>query len=280
MQRDITIALAVMPSPLGQVEQNIAAVDTLAGRAARQGAQIVCFAEMCITGYAPDGSIRAHAQEIDGQAAGALGEIARRHNILVMAGLAEKLDDRVFATHLLLCPDGTFGIYRKLHISPPEAAVFAKGDRLALFGNSGCNFGVGLCYDAHFPELAGALADSGADFLLFPHASPHGTPQGKKESWMRHLAARAFDNAVFVGAVNQSGQNGQGLSFPGLALFIGPDGKILAEKSDEGLLVHTLKKEQLDAVRFHRMRYFRPQKRGDIFGSALPAFTALQNFPK
>jgi N-carbamoylputrescine amidase len=280
MQRDITIALAIMPSTLGRIGQNILAVDALVGLAVQQGAHIVCFPEMCVTGYAPDDSIIAHAQEMDGQAAKALGEIARRHGILLMAGLAEKLDERVFASHLLICPDGTRGIYRKLHLSPPEAATFARGGQLALFGNSDCNFGVGLCYDAHFPEFAAALADAGADFLLYPHASPHGTAQGKKESWMRHLAARAFDNGIFVGAVNQSGQNGQGLSFPGLALVIGPDGKILAQNFDEGLLVHTLKKELLDAVRSHRMRYFRPQKRSDLFGSAFPVFHTLQNFPQ
>jgi len=278
MQRDITIALAIMQSPLGQVEENLLSVERLAGLAAQQGASLVCFPEACVTGYAPDDSIRAHAQEIDGQAATALGRIARKYGILLVAGLAEKFQGQIFVTQLLACPKGQRAAYRKLHISPAESKTFARGSILPLFVNSDCAFGLGLCYDAHFPELSGALADSGADFLLFPHASPHGTAQSKKESWMRHLAARAFDNGLFVAAVNQCGQNGQGLSFPGIALVIGPDGKILAQKSDEGLLFHTLEKKLLDAVRSHRMRYFRPQKRSDLFGSATPAVCTIEDF--
>ena len=46
---------------------------------------------------------------------------------------------------------------------------------------------------------------------------------------MRHLPARAFDNGVFIVACNQTGTNGGGLSFPGVAMVIGPNGRVLAE---------------------------------------------------
>jgi predicted amidohydrolase len=52
-------------------------------------------------------------------------------------------------------------------------------------------------------------------------------PAEKFESWMRHLPARAFDNGVFVGACNPVGENGAGLSFPGVALLLGPDGRLM-----------------------------------------------------
>jgi N-carbamoylputrescine amidase len=83
---------------------------------------------------------------------------------------------------------------------------------------------------------------------------------------MRHLPARAYDNGVFIVACNQTGANGAGMAFPGVAVAIGPDGRVLAERTDirEGLLIADLRAEELAAVRRHPMRYFLPRRRSDI----------------
>jgi N-carbamoylputrescine amidase len=132
---------------------------------------------------------------------------------------------------------------------------------------SGVKLGMQLCYDAHFPELSTCMAVAGADILFMPHASPRGTTAEKYNSWMRHLSARAFDNGVFIVACNQTGNNQNGLQFPGVAVMIGPDGQVtdkrLSEKDD--ILVADLKSEDLAAVRTHRMRYFLPNRRPDIY---------------
>ncbi len=84
---------------------------------------------------------------------------------------------------------------------------------------------------------------------------------------MRHLTARAYDNGVFIVACNQAGNNGRGLEFPGLAVVIGPSGKILKNKTStrEGLLVADLKAGDLTDVRDHRMRYFLPNRRPELY---------------
>ena len=86
---------------------------------------------------------------------------------------------------------------------------------------------------------------------------------------MRHLTARAFDNGVFVVACNQVGENGAGLSFPGVAVAIGPDGNLIGEKlSDtDAMLVVDLEAAALSAVREHPMRYFLPNRRPDLYRS-------------
>jgi N-carbamoylputrescine amidase len=114
------------------------------------------------------------------------------------------------------------------------------------------------------------MALDGAEVIFMPHASPRGTPGEKRDSWMRHLPARAFDNAVFIVACNQTGDNGAGLAFPGLAVAIGPDGRVIAATADgqEGLLVADLDAERLAAVRSHPMRYFLPNRRPDVYRSA------------
>jgi N-carbamoylputrescine amidase len=114
------------------------------------------------------------------------------------------------------------------------------------------------------------MAVNGADLIFIPHASPRGTPEEKFTSWMRHLTARAFDNSLFIVACNQTGENGKGLHFPGIAVIIGPLGDVIEKKLShrESLVVADLKSEDLDRVRGHRMRYFLPNRRTDLYDLA------------
>ena len=90
---------------------------------------------------------------------------------------------------------------------------------------------------------------------------------------MRHLPGRAFDNGVFVVACNQVGRTGEGLSFPGVALAIGPTGQVIASYcgNEDRMLLADLRMEELRAVREHRMRYFVPNRRPELYrGLVIP----------
>ena len=124
-----------------------------------------------------------------------------------------------------------------MHLAPPEQSVFTLGNTVTIIKIRGISFGVLLCYDAHFPVLTTLMALSGADASFIPHASPRGTPDQKLESRMRHLTARAFDNALFIIVCNQTGSNGAGLTFPGIAIVIDPSGHVIEKytRGKEGL---------------------------------------------
>ena len=270
---DIPIAVVVCPCPVGDVQGNLARMRHYTRKAAGTGARLICFPELNITGYTTRKEAFDIARPISGDISRTVGEMARDENITILCGLAEKAPDGlVYAAHMSITPDGKLRIYRKLHIAPPETGVFSAGSRLPICRIPGLRFGIQLCYDAHFPELATAMALKGIDALFIPHASPRGTPDEKYRSWMRHLSARAFDNAVYVVASNQSGSNDRGLVFPGLAIVIGPSGEVEARLATEteGMLTATLRSASIKAVREHRMRYFLPNRRADIFGD-MPA---------
>jgi N-carbamoylputrescine amidase len=111
------------------------------------------------------------------------------------------------------------------------------------------------------------MALEGADVLFIPHASPRGDAESKLSSWLRHLTARAFDNGIFVVACNQVGRTEEGFYFPGVAVVVGPDGQVLATQTvrDEGILYATLEAGMLTDVREHRMRYFLPGRRPQLY---------------
>jgi N-carbamoylputrescine amidase len=140
---------------------------------------------------------------------------------------------------------------------------------MPLFETKEVRFGIQLCYDAHFPELSTQMALKGADIIFIPHASPQGTPQEKYQSWMRHLPARAYDNSTFVVACNQAGKNEKGLDFPGIALIVGPSGKVVAKdlSGKEGMLVADLEAGEMDRVRNNRMHFFLPHRRPELYCS-------------
>jgi len=264
----VRIAAIVFNSRRRRTRENLERMDGWTAAAKGSGAAMVCFPELNITGYGVDQDIREAAEPLSGEVVCRLCALAVRHQTIILAGLVEKGEKGgIFASHLAAGPQGLLGVYRKLHIAPPEKNTFDAGMGSPVFEAAGIRFGIQLCYDAHFPELSTRMALDGADVIFMPHASPRGTPEEKRDSWMRHLPARAFDNGVFIVACNQVDENGAGLAFPGLAVVIGPDGRLIAEDAGgrEALLVADLESGRLAAVRSHPMRYFLPNRRPDIY---------------
>jgi predicted amidohydrolase len=268
MEKDLRIALSIFNAPVGQTDDNLSRTCRWVEEASDAGAEIICFPETSITGYSNQTDIHESAEPVPGPSTEVLSALAVRHSIVILAGIVEKgSEKRIYASHLVITPDGDIGVYRKLHISPREKAAFTPGSTIPLFDVKGTTFGIQLCYDAHFPDLSTSMAERGADIIFIPHASPRVTPEEKLESWMRHLPARAYDNSVYVLACNQTGPNGKGLMFSGLAVIIGPSGKILEKdvSGKEGLLIADLSAEDLAAVRSNTMHHFLPNRRPELY---------------
>ncbi|MCK5100715.1 MAG: amidohydrolase, partial [Desulfobacteraceae bacterium] len=256
--KDITIALAVQNSVCGMFEENLSKCIQFIHTAAKKGASLVLFPEMNLTGYTSSGKkLKSIAKPLSNGLISTLQDISIAESITIIAGLAHKeLDNKIYASQFAIMPDSSFFIYKKIHTAPPEKKSMSSGNEIKTgqIKSENLNFGIQLCYDAHFPQLATAMAVKGADLIMIPHASPRGTSEEKYQSWMRHLKARAFDNGVFIAACNQTGENGNGLSFPGVAVIIGPDGRIISKYTDnkEGLLVSKLSGKDLNNIRNHK----------------------------
>jgi predicted amidohydrolase len=266
--KDIRIAAVIFHSETYEPSRNIESMGKWVKSAREKGADIICFPELNVTGYGTDGKIASAAEEIPGEITGKLADISYGYGIIILAGMAEKnTAGYIYASHLVVKPDGYTGVYRKLHIAPVETGIFNPGNEVPLFEAEGVKFGIQLCYDAHFPELSAKMALLGADVIFMPHASPRGTPVEKERSWMRHLPARAFDNGLFIVACNQCGESSAGLQFPGLGLVIGPSGDVIEKNTSgkEGIIFADLRAEDLDKIRGNKMRYFLPNRRPEMY---------------
>ena len=265
----IRIATVICQAMVGKIQYNHSKVEYFSETDREKGSDIKCFPELNITGYTNQHAVIEIAQPIPGPVSDELLKIAAADNMLILAGMAEKgHDGRIYASHLIATPEGNLGIYRKLHIAPPEKEHYSPGEDISLHHFHDIRFGIQLCYDTHFPELSTQMAVNGAEILFMPHASPRGLAVEKHKSWMRHLTARAYDNSVFVVACNQTGTNGKGLVFPGNAVVIGPTGKVIAKSlsSREHIMFTDLKAADFNHVRNNPMHFFLPNRRPDIYG--------------
>lgn len=264
--RDVRVAAVCMASIPGDVEGNLRKTEQFVSEASARGAEIVCFPELSIHGYTlRDQADRFRDQE---QIVRRIEGLARSERLLILAGLIGTGEYRKpCICQVAAGPEGLIGLYCKTHLSPPEKEVFQPGEELKTYAHKGIAFGIELCYESHFPEISTVLALLGAEILFLPHASPRGTPEEKLQSWLRHLPSRAFDNSVFVVACNQTGGASEGLSFPGVALILDPAGRLIASRAqkEEGMLIADLKADELAETRGHRMKYFLPSRRPELY---------------
>ncbi|MEJ2641737.1 MAG: nitrilase-related carbon-nitrogen hydrolase [Desulfosarcinaceae bacterium] len=282
MMKDTKVALAVHNAPVGDLAGNLAATCRWTRTAADAGARIICFPELNLTGYCHVEGALELAQPMDGCLVDEVRALAAETGVVVLAGMIEQAGQsdragksdrgaagRIYASHLVVHPNGDIEVYRKVHLGPPERKCYTPGAQAPLFRAAGLTFGIQLCYDAHFPDLSTHMAARGADAIFVPHASPRLSPEEKHRSWMRHLPARAYDNAVFLLACNQVGENGKGLSFAGNAVVIDPSGWVRQTwlAGEAGLLLAELSAADLTHVRSHPMRYFLPNRRPRLFRS-------------
>jgi N-carbamoylputrescine amidase len=269
---DLTVAAACMTAEPGRIERNLERIRSIAMEAAASGADMLCLPELSVTGYSLSDPESLCLGRNGRMLTERLLSIAKATNLVILAGLVEPREGAPpYIGHVAAGPEGLLGVHRKTHLSPTERGVFSAGDDLRVFAWRNTTFGIQLCYEAHFPEISTVMTLKGAEVLFLPHASPRGDAEQKRSSWMRHLPGRAFDNGVFVVAVNQVGETEGGFDFPGVIVILGPDGREYAQYAgkEEAIVYARLRKEDLDAVRRHRMRYFLPWRRPELYSALL-----------
>jgi len=264
---ELRVAAVAMNSVAGLKSQNLEHTEFFVRRAARQKATWICFPELSISGYSLEDDRLTYAEPIPGPSTAATLRMAREYDIVILAGLIEKgAGGEIYISQLAASPAGLIGVYRKVHLGPPEENLFQAGTAIPVFEAYKVRFGLQLCYDGHFPEVSRIQALQGAEVIFIPHASPRETAQAKQERWLRYLASRAYDNGIFVVACNHAGKE-DNLSFGGGTMVFSPRGEVLAQAKVEGedMIVTDLKGSALKDVRQSPHGYFLGRRRPELY---------------
>ncbi len=226
------IGIAQINCHPGELSGNVNAIVSMAQRAARAGCDLLLAPEMADTGYDME-TVRRHASTWDHGPCASLRTAASDHGIAIICGLSEREGDRIYNTAAVIDATGELiGKYRKVHMfsMPPvcEDKCLVPGDALVTVRLGGFTFGLMICYDIRFPEMARALALAGADVLAVLAA----WPPPRIEHWRLLNAARAVENQIYVAAANLVGSDGP-LAFVGNSIILDPSGKPIASADDK-----------------------------------------------
>jgi predicted amidohydrolase len=249
----VKIAIAQITSSTDK-QANLSTALRLVEDTKHNGAEIIAFPEFLMA-FSPASQsaeeLTRIAESVDGSFIAALSRAAKKHGIAIVAPIYEvsPVQHRVFDTAVWIDAGGSVAsVYRKLHLYDAfgfkESDKFHPGDAVAPLAQMGdARWGMMICYDLRFPEMARLLALAGANILV----APSGWVQGelKVEHWQTMIKARALENGCFVVAPNQVGN-----IYTGHSLVVDPLGRTLSDlKESEELDVIELDLKLVDEVR-------------------------------
>jgi len=236
MQDKFCIALAQISCEQGNKEKNLETIRENVAKAKREGAQLVIFPELSLTGYVVRDQIYELAERIPGPSTRFVEELAKESKLHIIFGMpeaSEKAQATLYNSAILVGPKGVIGKYHKMYLPThsvfEEKRYFRPGYQVAVFDTKLGKIGLVICYDIYFPEVTRLTRLNGAQLIVCISASP-----GIRRSFFETLTtARAIENTAFLAYVNMAGIE-DGLQFWGGSRMIGPGGRIIAQaKYDE-----------------------------------------------
>jgi len=273
----LRVALAQINPTVGDVRGNAAKISDHMARARDEGAALVVFPELSLTGYPPE-DLLLKTSFLDA-ARTALRELATEaKDIVAVVGYPEKAED-VYNTAAVLADGDIVAGYRKMYLPNygvfDEQRYFQSGAEGAIVEVNGVPIGISVCEDIWEPgppAMSEALA--GAQVLLNLSASPYRAGYGARRE--RMLTQRAVDYLSAVVFVNTVGGQDE-LVFDGHSLAIDQDGRILARapQFEESLTLCTIDPRAIAAARLRDTRHrvnVRRQRRASPIAEA-PVFT-------
>ncbi len=234
----LRISLAQINTRLGDLQANLDQHISYIKDAKNQGADLLVFPELSLTGYAlqdlaptvackptTDDPIFHHLLEASRELDLVVGFVDEdeRHRFYI-AGAYLSQGEVLHVHHKIYLP--TYGIF-------DESRFFAPGDKARAFNTRFGRMGLLICEDFWHISPPYLLWQDGADILLFTSASPGRglTDQPKLDSsrWVE-LVNQAYASlfTTFVAHANRTGYE-DGLNFWGGSTVFGPNSSLLAQ---------------------------------------------------
>ena len=246
------IALAQVNTTVGDLRGNTELVMSWIGRASAQGADLVAFPEMTVTGYPPEDLVLYASFVAENKRL--LRSLARDvKDITAIVGFVDEVDGQLFNAAALIANGDVQGVYHKIHLPNygvfDEQRYFVSGAVCPVANLGRCVIGLNICEDIW--KTIGpseAQCTAGAELIININGSPFEIE--KRDTRQGLVTSAARRNRAFVAYVNQVGGQDE-LVFDGGSMVAGPDGNLLASSPqfEEDLLVIDLDIEQVRASR-------------------------------
>jgi predicted amidohydrolase len=254
-------AIAQMDSRVGAVEKNLAHHLEFIDRAIADGAQLILFPELSITGY----TLRDLAWDvaINPRRNKTIAPLLQKsREISIVIGFVESGSNHGIYNSAMFLEDGEIKhIHRKIY--PPtygmfeEGRYFGNGKNVAAFDSKLGRFGILICEDLWHISLPYLLALDGAEIILCLTASPtrlsgEGTQLDNQVVNYEHHRTYSRLLNVYILFSNRVGFE-DGINFWGGSNITSPSGEMIctAKLQEEGLI-----SAEIDSNEVQRARRF------------------------
>ncbi|MER5808851.1 carbon-nitrogen hydrolase family protein [Streptomyces sp. NPDC002033] len=223
------IAAAQLTCVPADVPANAALTAALAVRARDEGAALVVFPELALTGYELPALAGDPGLWLDGADDPRLDPVRSAGTATAVNAAVRTGGPLPALATLVFDADGAHvTTYAKRHLFRHERDVFAPGTADGRFELGGIRFSLGVCFDNHFPELTGRAAADGCRVHLA--SSLYGTGGGIAERASVYPGIAA-EHGLYVVLANHTGPAGPWTGCGRSAVWA-PGGGLLAEADD------------------------------------------------
>ena len=255
-----TLALAQINTRLGDVDANLEKHLTIAREAHANGADLLVFPELSLTGYVLQDLVPtvAHRPNHDDPVFRPLLEASENLD-MVVGFVEEDARNRFYIAAAYLSRGEVVHVHHKVYLPTyglfDEGRFFAWGDSVQAFDTRFGRVGMLSCEDFWHASPPYLLWLDGADLFLFISASPgrglDETPQLETARWVDHInQAYASLFTSFVIHTNRVGFE-DGLTFWGGAAVYDPNGDIVGQGPQ---FKEAMTMVEIDLNQLHRTR--------------------------
>ena len=228
------LAAAQTKPTRGNIEANLLDHYRLIELAVQNGAQLITFPEMSITGYE-----REHAQKLAFQKEDSrldhLRKLASENNIIIVAGAPIQIDDEMFIGEFVIAPDQSVSIYTKQFLHEGEDEFFQSSfDFNPMITIEDQKISFAICADIDNPLHPENACKRATDIYI---ASIFFTPNGIPNAY-RDLQSYAGKHKMNILMANFSGES-WGYPSAGQSAFWNNKGELAGQMndSDSGILL-------------------------------------------
>jgi NAD+ synthase (glutamine-hydrolysing) len=254
--RTLRIALAQINPTVGDFEGNVSKIIDYIKKARKEGADVVAFPELAITGYPPEDLLLKPKFIEDNLEA--MKRVQRNvGDITAIVGFVDRKDD-IYNAAAIIYNKTLIDTYHKMYLPNygvfDELRYFQAGTRCPIYRIGDACIGVNICEDIWFPEGPTRIqALAGAEVIININASPYHIGKGRFRENM--LSIRASDSMAIVAYLNTVGGQDE-LVFDGGSVIFDQNGALITRGKylEEDLLVVDLNLEAVAVRRLHDPR--------------------------
>src|SRR5882672_794254 len=230
----LKIALAQLNPVVGDLAGNAGKLRKARARAAVDGADLVLFPELFITGYPPEDLVRKPAFAAATRSfIEALAAETGDGGPGVIVGTIWAEDGKLYNSVALLDGGRIEAVRHKVDLPNygvfDEKRVFDQGPMPGPVSFRGVRIGVPICEDIWKEEVCECLQETGSEMLVSPNGSPFDWP--KPDLRMNVAVARVKETGLALLYLNQVGGQDE-LVFDGASFVLNADASLVAQLPD------------------------------------------------